>query len=54
MREFQEAYPNPPAMQLCRVIVRDGLWVVEIVSDYGGQIYNVTLIIELLDGKVLR
>jgi len=54
MREFQEAYPNPPAMQLRRVIVRDGLWVVEIVSDYGGQIYNATLIIELRDGKVLR
>ena len=54
MREFQEAYPNPPSMQLRRVIVRDGLWVVEIVSDYGGQIYNATLIIELRDGKVLR
>jgi hypothetical protein len=25
MREFQEAYPNPPAMQLRRVVVRDGL-----------------------------
>lgn len=27
---------------------------VEIVSNYGGQIYNATLIIELRDGKVLR
>ena len=24
MREFQEAYPNPPTTQLRRVIVRDG------------------------------
>ena len=28
MREFQEAYPNPPSMRLRRVIVREGLWVV--------------------------
>jgi hypothetical protein len=27
--------------------------VVKIVSDYGGQIYTATLIIELRDGKVL-
>ena len=36
MREIQEAYPNPPTMQLRRVIVKENLWVVEIVSDYGG------------------
>ena len=54
MREFQEAYPNPPAMQLRRVIVREGLWLVELVSDYGEQIYNVALIIELKDGKMWR
>jgi hypothetical protein len=28
--------------------------VVEIVSDYGGQIYNSVLIIELRDGKMFR
>jgi hypothetical protein len=54
MREFQEAYPNPPTMELRRVLVRDGLWVVELVSDYGGQIYNSVLIIELKDGKMWR
>ena len=54
MREFQEAYPNPPTMQLRRVIVRDGLWVVEIVSDYGGRIYHPVLIIELREGKMFR
>jgi hypothetical protein len=54
MRAFQEAYPNPPSMQLRRVIVREGLWVVEIVSDYGGRIYNSVLIIELRDGKMYR
>ena len=54
MREFQEAYPNPPTMQLRRVIVRKGLWVVEIVSDYGGRVYRPVLIIELRDGKMFR
>jgi hypothetical protein len=54
MREFQEAYPNPPTMQLRRVIVREQLWVVEIVSYYGGRIYHPVLIIELRDGKIFR
>src|SRR5918999_6334789 len=54
MRAFQEAYPNPPSMQLRRVIVREGLWVVEIVSDYGGRIYHPVLIIEHRDGKMWR
>jgi hypothetical protein len=54
MRAFQEAYPNPPTMQLRRVIVRDNLWVVELVSDYGGRIYHPVLIIELRNGKMFR
>src|SRR5215212_9439888 len=49
MREFQEAYPTPPSIQLRRVLVRDGLWVVEGVNDYGGgQVFDVVLLIELL------
>ncbi len=54
MREFQEAYPNPPSMQLRSVIVGENLWVVELVSDYGGRIYHPVLIIELRDGKMWR
>jgi hypothetical protein len=54
MRAFQEAYPNPPTMRLRRVIVRDGLWVAEIVSDYGGRIYHAVLVIELRDGKIFK
>lgn len=54
MREFQEAYPNPPTMRLRRVIVRENLWVVEWVSDYGGRIYNGVAIIELRDRKMFR
>ena len=54
MREFQEAYPSPPTRQLRRAIVRGGLWVVEIHSDYGGRVYDVVLILELRAGKIYR
>jgi hypothetical protein len=58
MRAFQEAYPTPaskPSIQLRRVLVKEGLWVVEGVIDYGeGQAYNVVLIFELRDGKMWR
>jgi hypothetical protein len=55
MREFQEAYPTPPTIQLRRVLVRDGLWVVEGVDDYGGgQVFDVVLTLELRDGKMWR
>lgn len=55
MREFQETYPTPPSIRLRRVLVRDGLWVVEGINDYGGgQVFDVVLIIELKDGKMWR
>src|SRR5215204_1313892 len=55
MREFQEAYPAPPTIRLRRVVVRDGLWVIEGVNDYGeGQLFTVVLMIELKDGKMWR
>ena len=54
MREFTEAQSRPPR-RLRRVLVREGLWVVEGIIDYGGgrQVY-VVLILELRDGKVFR
>jgi hypothetical protein len=55
MREFQEAYPTPPTIQLRRVFVREGLWVIEGVNDYGGgQVFTVVAIFELRDGKIWR
>ena len=55
MRQFQEAYPNPPNIQLRRVVVREGLWIVEGVNDYGGgQVFTVLVIFELRDGKIWR
>jgi hypothetical protein len=58
MRAFQKAFPrhsNPPSIQMRRVLVRDGLWVVEGINDYGGgRVFTVLLIIELRDGKMFR
>jgi hypothetical protein len=52
---FQAAYPNPPTMQLRRVLVRDWLWVIEWVNDYGGgRVFDVVAIVELRDGKMFR
>ena len=54
MKEFQEAQSRPPR-QLRRVLVREGLWVVEGVVDYGGgREDGFVLILELRDGKVFR
>ncbi len=38
MREFQQAFAgnsNPPSIGLRRVLVREGLWVLEGVNDHG-------------------
>jgi hypothetical protein len=55
MRLFQEGCPAPPTIQLLRVVVREGLWVIDGVNDYGeGQAFTVVLMIELKDRKMWR
>lgn len=56
MRAFQEAHPTPPSsLQMRRVLVREGLWVVEGVIDYGdGRVMDVVVISELKDGRMWR
>ena len=58
MRAFQTAFATestPPSIRIRRVLVREGLWVVEGVNDYGeGRVYNVVLIVELKVGKWWR
>ena len=56
MKEFQEANAGSrPPRRLRRVLVRERLWVVEGVVDYGGgREVDFVLILELHDGKVLR
>jgi len=54
MRAMQEAFPAPPAMTVRRVTGDRHLWVVELTSDYDGEIYHVADIIEFRGGKVFR
>jgi hypothetical protein len=56
MRDFQEANAGSrPPRRLRRVLVREGLWVVEGVVDYGGgREVDFVLILELRDGKVFK
>lgn len=58
MRKFQESFADnstPPTIQLRRVVVRDGLWILEGANDYGGgQVFTVVAIFELRDGKIWR
>src|ERR687893_2589515 len=56
MRAFQEAHPTPPSsIQLRRVLVKEGLWIVEGVIDYGdGREMDFVVISELRDGKMWR
>jgi hypothetical protein len=54
MRAFQEAYPDPPTIELRRLVVRDGLWVAELFSDYSGRKFHAVVILELRDGKIAR
>jgi hypothetical protein len=55
MRKFHQAYPNSPSIRLRRVLVRDGLWVVEAINDYGGaQVSDMTMILELKNGRIWR
>jgi SnoaL-like domain len=59
MRAFQRARDNhatpPRSLQLRRVLVKEGLWVVEAVIDYGdGRVFDVVQLLELRDGKMWR
>jgi SnoaL-like domain len=56
MRAFQRAHPTPPSsLQVRRMLVKEGLWVVEGAIDYGdGRVFAVVVISELRDGKMWR
>jgi hypothetical protein len=55
MRRLHKAYPGSPTIRVRRVLVRDGLWVVEGVNDYGGgHRTDLAMILELKDGRIWR
>ena len=56
MRELQAAFGSgAPSMRLRRLLVREGVWVAEVLSDYGdGRAIHYVSVIELKDGKMWR
>jgi hypothetical protein len=55
LRAYQKAYPNPPTIQLRRVVGAGAVWVVEAHNDYGdGQLYHVIDIVQYRDSKIWR
>ena len=50
-----DAYPNPSDHEAAQRGVRDGLWVIEWINDYGdGWVYDIVAIVEQRNGKILR
>ena len=56
MRELQQAFPpeTTPRFTVRRVTGGGDVWTVEAVGDYGGEIFQVVVIFEFRDGKIVR
>jgi hypothetical protein len=54
MRAMQEAFPKPPIGTLRRVIGGGDVWVAEGENDYGDDVWQWVIVVELKDGKILR
>jgi hypothetical protein len=54
MRAMQQEYPNPPSIEIQRIVGSGDNFVLLGRSDYGGDIYYVANIVEFSDGRVAR
>jgi hypothetical protein len=54
MRAMQQEYPNPPSIEIQRIVGAGDNFVVLGRSDYGGDVYYVANIVEFSDGRVAR
>lgn len=54
MRAMQREYPNPPSVDIHRIIGAGDSFVVLGRADYGGEIYYVANIVEFRDGRIAR
>jgi hypothetical protein len=56
MLALQRAFPPDrlPTFRVRRITGGGGVWTVEAVGDYGGEIFHTLCIFELRDGKILR
>ncbi|ADB32073.1 conserved hypothetical protein [Kribbella flavida DSM 17836] len=54
MRAMQEQYPNPPSIEIQRIVGAGDHFVVLGRSDYGGDVYYVANVVEFRDGRIAR
>jgi hypothetical protein len=54
MRAMQQEYPNPPSIEIQRIVGAGDHFVVLGRSDYAGDIYHVANIVEFRDGRIAR
>jgi hypothetical protein len=54
MRAMQQEYPNPPSIEIRRIIGSGDHFVVLGRSDYGGDVYHVANIVEFAEGRIAR
>jgi hypothetical protein len=54
MQAMQQEYPNPPSIEIRRIIGSGDHFVVLGQSDYGGDIYYVANIVEFAEGRIAR
>ncbi|TXL62095.1 nuclear transport factor 2 family protein [Aeromicrobium terrae] len=55
MRAMQEAFPNPPAATVRRIVGSGDVFVMEATSEYpGAGTFHVADIVEFADGKIVR
>ncbi|GAA1610666.1 hypothetical protein GCM10009789_76270 [Kribbella sancticallisti] len=54
MRAMQQEYPNPPSIDIQRIVGAGDHFVVLGRSDYGGDIFHVANIVEFREGRIAR
>lgn len=55
LKAMQDTYPEPPPKIALRRVVGSGdVWVVEARSNYGERSYDVAVIFEFREGKIIR
>lgn len=54
MRALQSEYPNPPSIEIQRIVGEGDHFVVLGRSDYGGDVYYVANVVEFRDGRIAR
>jgi hypothetical protein len=54
MRSMQREYPNPPSIEIQRIVGAGDHFVVLGRADYAGDVFHVANIVEFRDGRIAR